>query len=126
MNNNNPSTPTPPPRKLLQSLAAAIGAAIVILVLVVLPAEYGIDYTGVGSALGLTSMAQAPTRTITLTDNVGGNENVREIAIPDAGEPTPLPNPAVFQDEVNPPETRTARCRCGPVVRPVCPARPTC
>lgn len=114
MDNHNPSTPTPSPAKLLKSLVAAIAAAAVILVLIVLPAEYGIDYTGVGSALGLTSMAQAPTKTITLTDNVGGNEGVREIAIPDAGEPTPLPNPAVFQDEVNPPETRTLQVTIPP------------
>jgi hypothetical protein len=101
------ATPAITARKLLTSMAATIGAALLILVLIVLPAEYGIDYTGVGAALGLTAMAEAPSKTITLTDNLGGNETVREIAIPDAGEPTPLPNPAVFQDEATPPQTRT-------------------
>ena len=94
------------PRKLASSMAIAAAAALCILVLIVLPAEYGIDYTGAGKALGLTNMA-APKKTITLVDNIGGNEKLREVAIPDAGKPTPLPNPAVFQDEATPPATRT-------------------
>ncbi|MES2603505.1 MAG: hypothetical protein V4603_01125 [Pseudomonadota bacterium] len=107
MSNNPSSVPAPSPRKLLQGMAAAIGAAALILVLIVLPAEYGIDYTGFGNALGLTSMAAAPTKTITMTDVIGGNEVIREVEIPEAGEPTPLPNPAVFQDDPAPPQTRT-------------------
>ena len=87
-------------------MALAAGAAALILVLFVLPAEYGIDVTGVGNALGLNQLAAAPTKTIAVTDNIGGNDQLREVAIPDAGEPTPLPNPAVFQNEATPPETR--------------------
>ena len=34
-----------------------------------------------------------------ITDVVGGNEKYREVAIPDSGEPVPLPNPAVFQKQ---------------------------
>jgi hypothetical protein len=36
----------------------AIAAAAVLLVMVVMPAEYGIDWTGAGRALGLTSMGK--------------------------------------------------------------------
>ena len=85
-------------------IAAAPAAAI--LVTVVLPAEYGIDPLGTGKALGLDKL-RAPTRTIEVKDVLGGNERVREVAIPDAGEPTPLPNPAVHQAEDRPIATRT-------------------
>ena len=56
--------PSPPPTSVHASPAtlakASAGAALVamaVLTLFVLPAEYGIDPTGVGSALGLTGMA---------------------------------------------------------------------
>lgn len=108
MDTSNNTSPLPPltPRRLLASLAVALVVAAVILVMLVLPAEYGIDPTRMGSLLGLTHMA-TPVRTITLTDNIGGNEKVTTIAIPAAGQPTPLPNPAVFQDEATAPQTRT-------------------
>ena len=44
--------------QLLRSTLFAAVAALVILVTVVLPAEYGKDYTGVGSLLGLTEMGE--------------------------------------------------------------------
>jgi hypothetical protein len=43
-------------RKLNRATLLAAGAAAVILVTTVLPAEYGIDPTGIGGALGLTAM----------------------------------------------------------------------
>ena len=52
MNNPMPST-----AGLLKASAAAIMAATVILLTAVLPAEYGIDPTGVGSRLGLLTLA---------------------------------------------------------------------
>jgi len=97
---------TPPPR-LWASVALAAAIAALLLLLVVLPAEYGIDVTGFGKAVGLTRMATPPAKIVKLTDVVGGNEKIREVAVPDAGQPTPLPNPAVFQDEAAPPLTRT-------------------
>lgn len=106
MTNATMPTPQVSSRKLLLSIVAAVIAALLILLIIVLPAEYGIDHTGIGKALGLTNMA-APKKTITVTDNVGGNEKLREVPIPDAGQPVPLPNPAVFQDEALPPVTRT-------------------
>jgi len=52
---------SPPPRsgkKLLIGSLAAIAVAAVALVVFVLPAEYGIDPTGAGRALGLTKLAE--------------------------------------------------------------------
>lgn len=95
------------PRSLWRSVLIALVAAALILLLFVLPAEYGVDPTGVGKALGLTQMSSAPAKTITLTDNLGGNDKLREVKVPDAGQPTPLPNPAVFQDQSIAPQTRT-------------------
>jgi hypothetical protein len=48
----------PSSRKLLLSTAAAIGIAALLLITVVLPAEYGIDPSGVGHLLGLTRIGQ--------------------------------------------------------------------
>jgi hypothetical protein len=106
MNAQNPQTSPPSGKKLLVSTLGAIAAAVVLLVLVVLPAEYGIDPTGVGNALGLTQLS-APTRNFEVRDVIGGNEVLKTVALPATGEPTPLPNPAVYQDEQRAPETRT-------------------
>ena len=53
-----PITDLPSTRQLNRATLLAIGAAAVILVTTVLPAEYGVDPTGIGSALGLTAMGQ--------------------------------------------------------------------
>ena len=58
------NAPVPPPselpstRALLRSTAVAVVTAAVLLVTVVLPAEYGIDPTGIGRPLGLTRMGE--------------------------------------------------------------------
>lgn len=58
-NNNKPSnTDLPSAAKLIKSTVAAIVLASIILVTAVLPAEYGIDPTGMGSVLGLTKMGE--------------------------------------------------------------------
>lgn len=51
------SRPLPSQRKLLQATAVAIVVAGIVLVSTVLPAEYGIDPTGLGDRLGLTALA---------------------------------------------------------------------
>ncbi|MEB0134651.1 transmembrane anchor protein [Actimicrobium sp. CCC2.4] len=48
----------PSSKKLLRSTGIALVTAAVLLVTVVLPAEYGIDPTGIGRTLGLTAMGQ--------------------------------------------------------------------
>lgn len=53
------TSPAPSRKKLLIGTAAALGVAAVALVVFVLPAEYGIDPTGAGKALGVTKLAEA-------------------------------------------------------------------
>jgi hypothetical protein len=107
-----PQTPEPPGFEPPSAKRIAVGAlvaalvAVIVLVTAVLPAEYGRDPTGLGAALGFTRLSE-PTRTIEIADTIGGNENVRELEIPDYGEPVPLPNPGIHQEEDGPPETRT-------------------
>ena len=48
----------PSSRTLLRSTLVAAGVALVLLITVVLPAEYGVDPTGVGRLLGLTEMGE--------------------------------------------------------------------
>jgi hypothetical protein len=101
-----PDSRTPSGKRIAVSVVVAIAAAAVILVAAVLPAEYGIDPTGIGRALGLTAMRQ-PVRTFEVKDVIGGNENVREVEVPSFNDPGPLPNPAVHQVEERPVQTRT-------------------
>lgn len=53
-----PAPELPSASKLLRSTLIAAAVAVVLLVTVVLPAEYGVDPTGVGRALGLTEMGE--------------------------------------------------------------------
>src|SRR5688500_4543517 len=53
----------PSAKRLLQATGIALVAAAVILVTTILPAEYGIDPTGIGARLGLTSLSAATTAT---------------------------------------------------------------
>jgi len=58
-NHNRPSnTDLPSAARLIKSTVAAIAFSAIILVTAVLPAEYGIDPTGVGTVLGLTKMGE--------------------------------------------------------------------
>ncbi|MGC3982598.1 MAG: hypothetical protein QM808_15220 [Steroidobacteraceae bacterium] len=99
----------PSARRLLTSVIVAIVLAGAILLVAVLPAEYGIDPTGIGTRLGLTQMSGKGTaaKAIELTDNLGGNENIEKAVIPDVGEPLPLPNPAVHQGHAEVPKSET-------------------
>jgi hypothetical protein len=103
----------PSGKHILIGSVAALCVAIVVLVTFIWPAEYGRDPTGIGGLLGITGMSTAPTRTIELVDNVGGNERIREARIPDFGDPVPLPNPNVVQNESTPPATRTMQVELG-------------
>jgi hypothetical protein len=102
-----PDSPPPSGRRIALSVVVAIAVAAVLLVVAVLPAEYGIDLTGIGRALGLTELNTAPTRTFEVKDVLGGNEGVREVEVPAFNEPVPLPNPGVHQSEDRPIQTRT-------------------
>ncbi len=101
------------------AMSAIIGAVVAaaILFLFVLPAEYGVDPTGIGAKLGLTQMTAeptGPTRTIEVVDVLGGNENLTEIEIPDFGEPIPLPNTDIHQGEDSPIRTDTLEVTIAP------------
>lgn len=96
--NPQPKTGDSATKKLIVSTGIGIAVAVVVLFLFVLPAEYGIDPTGAGRAFGLTQMRE-PTRSFEIVNVVGGNETLREVEIPDFGQPVPLPNPDVYQDE---------------------------
>lgn len=96
----------PSAARLVKSVGLAVVGAAVVLGAFVLPAEFGIDPTGIGSTLGLTTM-RAPAKTFQIKDVIGGNAAYREIPVPDFGQPIPLPNPAVFQVQPAPPKTET-------------------
>jgi len=101
-----PGLEPPTGKKIAISALLAAAAAGVVLVLFILPAEYGIDPTGLGQATGIKQLGE-PTRTIVISDVLSGNDAVREAEIPDFGEPVPLPNPSIFQDSETPAATRT-------------------
>lgn len=107
MSSPGPDSQPPSGKRIARSVAVAIVVAAVLLVVAVLPAEYGIDLTGLGRALGLTDLSTAPTRTFEVKDVLAGNEGVREIEVPAFNEPVPLPNPGVHQSEDRPIQTRT-------------------
>ncbi len=52
-------------KSVLKPLLGAAAAALAVLLLFVLPAEHGIDPTGIGGALGLTDMAEEPSHALT-------------------------------------------------------------
>lgn len=96
----------PPLAKIVQSLALAAAASALILVLVILPAEYAIDPTGFGELSGLTEL-NSPEQTLEVSDVIGGNETIREVEIPDFGQPIPLPNPNVYRAQQSAPSSKT-------------------
>jgi hypothetical protein len=102
-----PDWQAPSGRRIALSVALAAVVAAVVLVVAVLPAEYGIDPTGMGRVLGLDALNAPASRTIEVRDVLGGNERVREVEIPAFNEPVTLPNPAVHQVEDRPIQTRT-------------------
>ncbi len=111
---NNNSLDAPSASKLIKATLATIIGAIVLLVLVVLPAEYDIDPTGFGALTGLDRLGAEATETIIITDIIGGNETLREVEIPMFGEPTPLPNPTVFQKQDGEAQSFTMTVELGP------------
>lgn len=56
--NTPPASELPSSRTLLRSTLIAAGVALLLLVTVVMPAEYGVDPTGIGRVLGLKEMGE--------------------------------------------------------------------
>lgn len=61
--NNNIAPPVLEKKKIVKAAIISVFVALVILVIAVLPAEYGIDITGAGSALGFSTLADANQKT---------------------------------------------------------------
>ena len=112
MNKNKPSFQGQPPsnKKLVKSIAIAGVAAVTILITMILPAEFGIDPTGLGKAAGLMKLnASTPVRTLEIHNIIGDANTFKNIKVADAGEPTPLPNPGVYQSHTEPAQTYTVQ-----------------
>jgi len=109
MNNNTTEQQAASGRRI--AIGAGVGAlaAAVILFVFILPAEYGVDPTGLGGSLGLTQMNAEPSRTIEVVDVLGGNEELQSVEIPDFGEPVPLPNPGIHQLHTSAPRSDTIK-----------------
>lgn len=85
-----PNPDLPSSRTLLRSTLIAAGVALVLLATVVLPAEYGVDPTGIGRVLGLTEMGEikvALAKEAALADSI-------EAAALAAGQPAATPDTA--------------------------------
>jgi len=79
-------------KRLVVGSIAAVIVAVLLLVTVVLPAQYGIDPTGAGRAMGLTALSSSGTITFEVTDVIGGNEVIRTVEIADAAtQPRGIP-----------------------------------
>ncbi len=97
-NSNNPEdSGLPSTSKLIKSTILAAVAAGVLLVTVVMPAEYGIDPTGIGNAIGLKKMGDIK---VSLSGEAAANQS-NNIAVKDDDEHiqaevavTPNPEPA--------------------------------
>jgi hypothetical protein len=111
--NPSPGWQAPSGQRIGLSVVIALAVAAIVLVVAVLPAEYGIDPTGIGRSLGLLELNAPASRTIEVKDVLGGNETVREVEIPAFNEPVPLPNPAVHQSEDGSIQTRTITLTLG-------------
>lgn len=87
-----PRAELPTSAQLLRSTVIAAGVAAALLVTVVLPAEYGIDPTGVGGALGLTTMGEIKTQLA---------EEAEADRLRDAAPPAPAVVPAPSSSLLN-------------------------
>ncbi|MFT5531878.1 MAG: hypothetical protein ACI8WM_002119 [Burkholderiaceae bacterium] len=87
----------PSSKKLLRSTGIALVTAAALLVTVVLPAEYGIDPTGIGRTLGLTAMGQIK---VSLADEAKAEAEALGAA---AGQSVPAPQPIPVVTAVAPP-----------------------
>ncbi len=105
-NTNVPSrAELPTTRQLLRSTLIAAASAAVLLYTVVLPAEYGVDPTGIGKALGLTEMGEIKTRLA---------KEAAEDAAATVGAPPAAANPVASPGAVAPTAPPTAPVASGP------------
>ncbi len=84
----------PSSRQLFKSTIIAAVVAVLLLLTVVLPAEYGVDPTGVGRVLGLTEMGDIKTQLAEEAEADALLDAANANAGADAVVPTPQPDPA--------------------------------
>lgn len=92
--NNIPPESLPSSRKLLRSTMIAAAVATLLLVTVVLPAEYGVDPTGVGELLGLEEMGEIK---MSLAREAAAVDSAEAALASAAASPAPAPT-ATAQD----------------------------
>ncbi len=85
--------------KLVKSTILAICIAAVILVTVVLPAEYGLDPTGIGSFLGLSKMGVIK---VSLAEEAAADRAIPSAEEPDSIDDTKLPSGSVAKEVPTP------------------------
>ena len=102
--NAHSSAELPTTRQLLRSTLIAAVSAVVLLYTVVLPAEYGVDPTGIGKTLGLTEMGEIKTRLV---------KEAAEDAAATPNAPPAAANPAV-SSATNAPTALAAPVANGP------------
>jgi hypothetical protein len=95
----------PSSKRLLRSTIIAIIIAAALLVTVVLPAEYGIDPTGVGRLLGLTQMGNIKMQLAAEAENHRTSSAVAPVQA--AGAPTQTPSPEAHVASAAPDHTAT-------------------
>jgi hypothetical protein len=95
---NSAPTNLPTTRQLIRSTIIAAAIAAVLLVAVVLPAEYGVDPTGIGSVLGLTEMGRIK---VSLAKEIEQAENAPDT--PTAAPAPPVATVATASETSTPP-----------------------
>jgi len=105
MPDTNPATTTdlPSSRALLRSTLIAIAVAMVLLVTVVMPAEYGVDPTGVGGVLGLTRMGEIK---VSLAKEAAAADSI-EAAVGQGTPPAATPTPSAAPASISPSTTNS-------------------
>jgi len=96
--------------QLIRSTLIAIGVALVLLVTIVLPSEYAIDPTGIGSALGLTHMGE-------IKQQLAAEAHSDEMAAQAPVEATPAAVPAAIA------EAQPAEVPAEPAPAPAAPGK---
>jgi hypothetical protein len=100
-----PQAELPSSRQLLRSTLIAAVSALAILATIVLPAEYGIDPTGLGRVLGLAEMGEIKTRLAQAAADDAAATQAAEVAAPAPVASSRAPSDAAIAAISTPPKT---------------------
>ena len=89
-----PGAQLPTSRALVRSALLALGVAVLVLVGAILPAEYGIDPTGIGGVFGLTEMGRLKVQLAQEAAAEDAALAARQAGARDAAPPVAAPSPA--------------------------------